>query len=131
MFIFLKSRLLYLKNLIKEFLSGATPDEAQQKDTDFLLSLGELFTLVVYGQLILENAKIYELEEDMVDQIFDFMIRDFSGFALNLYCKAGSTELQMDYFRKMIRKPALNPDLFQRVWRGHVLALSGVYEMNP
>ena len=117
--------------VFKEFLSGATPDEAQQKDTDFLLSLGELFTLVVYGQLILENAKIYELEEDVVDQIFDFMIRDFSGFALNLYSKAGSTEPQMGYFMKMIRKPALNPALFQRVWRGHVLALSGAYEMNP
>jgi len=42
---------------LKTFLTTATPDEAQQKDTDFLLALGELFTLVVYGQLILENAR--------------------------------------------------------------------------
>ncbi len=41
---------------LKKFLATATPDEAQQQDTDFLLALGELFTLVVYGQLILENA---------------------------------------------------------------------------
>ena len=33
------------------------PDEDQQKDLDFLLTLGELFTLVVYGQLILEQAR--------------------------------------------------------------------------
>ena len=117
--------------VFKEFLAGATPDSAQQKDTDFLLSLGEIFILVVYGQLILENAKIYGVGEDIVDQIYDFMVRDFSKFALNLYSKPSSSSLQMDYLMKMIRKPAQNPELFQRVWQGHVLSLSGAYEMNP
>ena len=38
--------------------SPATPpDEAQMKDIDFLLAGGELFALVVYAQLILENAR--------------------------------------------------------------------------
>jgi len=115
----------------KEFLAAATPDEAQQKDTDFLLSLGELFTLVVYGQLILENAKIYGLQEDIVDQIFDFMVRDFSKFALNLYSKTSTTAIQMEYLMAMIRKPSVNPDLFQRIWQGQVLPLSGTYEMKP
>lgn len=117
--------------LFKDFLAGATPDAAQQKDTDFLLSLGELFTLVVYGQLLLENAKIYEFEADLVDQIFDFMVRDFAKFALNLYSKPSSNAVQMDYLLKMIRKPSVNPELFQRVWQGHVLSLKGVYEMKP
>ena len=45
--------------VFKKLLATATPDEGQQKDTDFLLALGELFTLVVYGQLILENARLY------------------------------------------------------------------------
>ncbi|MGZ4174001.1 MAG: acyl-CoA dehydrogenase, partial [Solirubrobacteraceae bacterium] len=35
-------------------LSSAPPDEAQQRDLDFLLTLGDLFTLVVYGGLVLE-----------------------------------------------------------------------------
>jgi hypothetical protein len=47
-------------SVLQEFLATATPDEAQQKDVDFLLALGELFALVVYAQLILENARIYE-----------------------------------------------------------------------
>jgi acyl-CoA dehydrogenase len=38
-------------------LFAAPPDEAQRKDIDFLLAGGEIFALVVYGQLILENAK--------------------------------------------------------------------------
>ncbi len=117
--------------LLKEFLAGATPDADQQRDTDFLLSLGEMFTLVVYGQLILENAKIYGIEEDLVDQIFDFMVRDFSGFALTLYSKPGTTADQMDYLQKMIKKPAADSDRFGRVWKDHVLALKDVYSMNP
>lgn len=116
--------------LLKEFLASATPDGDQQKDTDFLLSLGEMFTLVVYGQLILENAKIYELEEELVDQIFDFMVRDFSKFALTLYGKPSSTEAQMNYLQKMIKKPAVDADRFGKILNDHVLALKDVYEMN-
>jgi len=40
----------------------ATPDDEQTKDIDFLMSLGELFTLVVYGQLILEEARLEGLK---------------------------------------------------------------------
>jgi len=116
--------------LLKEFLAGATPDENQQRDTDFLLSLGEMFTLVVYGQLILENAKIYQLDEALVDQIFDFMVRDFSKFALTLYGKPSTSEAQMDYLKKMIKKPAVDNDRFVKVWQEHVLALKDVYEMD-
>ncbi len=117
--------------LLKEFLAGATPDADQQKDTDFLLSLGEMFTLVVYGQLILENAKIYDLEEALVDQIFDFMVRDFSKFALTLYGKPSTSEAQMGYLQQMIKKPAADRGRFGRVWNQHVLALKDLYEMNP
>ena len=116
---------------LKEFLAAATPDTEQQKNTDFLLSLGEMFTLVVYGQLILENARIYNLEESLVDQIFDFMIRDFSGFALTLYGKPSTSDTQMDYLLKMIKKPAVDNDRFGKVWNEQVLALKDLYEMKP
>jgi acyl-CoA dehydrogenase len=116
--------------LLREFLAGATPDADQQKDTDFLLALGEMFTLVVYGQLILENAKIYELDEALVDQIFDFMIRDFSRFALTLFSKASTNETQIGYLQKMMKKPAADAGRFSKVWNEHVLALKDLYEMS-
>jgi len=115
----------------KEFLAAAPPSEEQQKDTDFVMQLGELFTLVVYGQLVLENAEIYQVEEELVDQIFDFMVRDFAEFALKLYCKASSTEQQMEYFTRMIKKPVVDNERYSRIWNNHVLALKDVYEMNP
>jgi len=59
--------------------AGGATTEPQTKDIGWLLTLGELFTLVAYGQLILENAKIYGVYDELVDQIFDFMVRDFSS----------------------------------------------------
>jgi len=116
--------------LFKKMLITATPDEAQRQDTDFLLGLGEIFTLIVYGQLILENANIYQVDDDLVEQIFDFMVRDFSKFALQLYSRQGSTEGQMELLQKMFRKPVVNGERYRRVWENQVYALNGVYEMN-
>jgi acyl-CoA dehydrogenase len=117
--------------VLREFLATATPDESQQKDVDFLLALGELFTLVVYGQLILENARIYGEASDVVDQVFDFMVRDMSKFALQLHGKPSSTGTQMDLCMRIIRKPAANPGRYARVWRDHVYVLMDAYQMNP
>jgi acyl-CoA dehydrogenase len=111
-------------------LARATPDEAQQRDVDFLLALGEIFTLVVYGQLILEAAELHGMGDDLIDQIFDLLVRDMSKFALQLYSKPSSTAEQMDYCLNMIRKPVVDEGRFGRVWQ-EVHALKDAYEMNP
>ena len=103
----------------------------QQKDIDFLLTAGEIFTLVVYGQLILENAKIYDIPVEVLDQVFDFMVRDFSRYALEFHNKPSSSEAQMDYARRMIRKPVADEARYQDVWNEYVFALKGEYQMNP
>ncbi len=114
----------------KGMLFAAPPDEAQQKDIDFLLAGGEIFALVVYGQLILENAKLYDISDDVVDQIFDFMVRDFSRHALSLYSKPSSSEKQMASCLEMIRKPVLDEARYERVWT-QVHDLQDEYEMAP
>ncbi|HUX42788.1 MAG TPA: acyl-CoA dehydrogenase [Rectinemataceae bacterium] len=116
--------------VFREFLSKATPDADQQKDIDFILTGGEIFTLIVYGQLILENAKMSGLDDDTVDQIFDFMVRDFSKFALQLYSKTSSTASQMDCCMRMIRKAAVDEARFRRVLEARVYSLKGAYEMS-
>ena len=117
--------------VLQELLMTAPPEKDQQSDIDFLLILGELFTLVAYGQLIIENAKIYQVEDAFVDQIFDFMIRDFSRFALQLYSKTSSTDAQMAVSLKMIKKPVKNPERFNRIWEDYVEPLNNAYAMNP
>jgi acyl-CoA dehydrogenase len=71
------------------------------------------------------------VDKDLLDQIFDFMVRDFSKYALQLYSKPSSTEKQMELCMKMIRKPAVDEARYERVLKNHVYALKDVYEMNP
>ena len=117
--------------VFKELLAVATPSEVQRRDIDFLLSIGELFVLVVYAQLILENARIYAVADDVVEQIFDVLVRDFSRYALQLYSKPSSSAPQMDHCLRMIRKPVVDAARYQRVWKDHAYALKDAYEMNP
>jgi len=116
---------------LKDMLVTASPAEDQTRDIDFLLSLGELFSLVAYGQLIIEKARMDDVPDYLLDQIFDFMVRDFSKFALQIYSKTSSTEKQMEHCLSMIRKPDVSRAHFRDVWEKHVLALKGAYEMNP
>jgi len=117
-------------DVLKTLLATATPTAEQAKDIDFLLIVGELFTLVAYGQLILENAQIHAVGNDMIDQIFDFMIRDFSKFALQLYSKPSATPQQMELCLKMIHKPVIHPERFVKIWENEVYVLRNAYQMN-
>ncbi len=116
--------------VFKEFMTQATPDADQQQDIDFLLIVGELFTLVAYGQLVIENAKIKNLDDDILDRIFDVIVRDFSKFALQLYSKPSATDKQMEICMKMIRRPNINSDQFDRIWDAYIISQKDQYEMN-
>ena len=115
--------------LFREMAVLAPPTRAQARDIDFLLTAGEMFTLVVYGQLILENAGIYQVESEVLDQIFDFMVRDFSRFALQMYSKPSSSEGQMAQCLTMIRKPVVDDLRYGKVWSEHVLKMKDQYRM--
>ena len=114
----------------KDLLATAAPDADQQRDLDFVLVVGHLFTLVVYGQLILEQAALTALDSDLVDQIFDVQIRDFSAYAIALHGKPNSTPEQQEWALSAVRKPAVDPARFDRVWE-QVKSYDGAYEMRP
>jgi acyl-CoA dehydrogenase len=114
---------------LKTLLTTAPPSESQLKDPDFMLALGELFTLVVYGQLILEQAALIELATDTLDQVFDVMVRDFSAYAVALHGRTSSTGEQQAWAIESIRKPVVDEDRFAGVW-SKVRDLAGAYEMR-
>ena len=117
--------------LLKLFLVIAKPGKEQIKDFDFLLNLGELFTLVVYGQLILENAQLVGIDDQLLDQIFAVMIRDFSKFSLQLYTKGSTTIIQQNLCRRMMKRPAKNNSSLSYVWDTYVYSMKDQYEMKP
>ncbi|NVM55154.1 MAG: acyl-CoA dehydrogenase [Candidatus Helarchaeota archaeon] len=114
----------------KDFLFNTPIGDKQQKNIDFLLSVGELFTMVAYGQLIIENLKPYNIEDDITEQIFDFMIRDFSHYALDLHYKRAIKRRQAKKCLQMIKKPVKDEERFQRILENHVYTLADLYEMN-
>ncbi|MCK2239487.1 MULTISPECIES: acyl-CoA dehydrogenase family protein [unclassified Crossiella] len=124
------ARFLEQADGLKTLLTTAAPDEAQQKDLDFLLNLGQLFTLVVYGQLILEQAELTGSSPDLLDQVFDVLVRDFSGYAVALHGKASATDAQRSWALAHVRGPVVDRERFERLW-GEVAELSGRYEMRP
>ncbi|WP_433760004.1 acyl-CoA dehydrogenase family protein [Nocardia sp. CA-135398] len=115
---------------LRTLLTTAAPDADQQKDLDFMLTIGHLFSLVVYGQLILEQAAITGLDRDIIEQIFDFQIRDFNGHATTLYGKPSASPDQQAWAASALRPPVADGPRFDRVW-AEVAAYDGTYEMRP
>jgi len=123
------ARFLEQVRALQDLLATAAPDAEQQGDLDFMLVIGHLFTLVVYGQLILEQADLIGLDHDLVDQIFDVQVRDFSAQAVSLHGKASSTAAQQQWALAAVRKPVSDTSRFDRVWQ-QVKAYDGAYQMR-
>jgi acyl-CoA dehydrogenase len=116
---------------LKALLVSCPPDPTQSRDMDFLLAGGELFTLVAYGQLILESAGLQGVDDHLIDQIFDFMVRDFSRCALDLYSTISTSPEQAEHCLKMIQRPCKDLDRFESVWINHVMTKVDAYAMTP
>jgi acyl-CoA dehydrogenase len=118
-------------NLFKELLEKAGPDKAQDMDPSWSLPVGEMFSIVVYGQLILEQAVFDKVDADVINQIFDFMVRDFARFALQIYGMHNTKEDQRAYCREIMLIKSQGDDAqYNRLWKNYVYALNGEYAMN-
>ena len=115
--------------LFRTLLISAPPSKEQAKNIDYMLAAGELFTLIVYAQLILENSKIYGTDKDVLEQIFTFLVKDFSAFALQMVLSHENSVEQEEIFHKMIKKPVEDKEGFGRVWDS-VYGLKDQYIMN-
>ena len=116
--------------LFRKLLIAAPPTAEQAKNIDYMLAAGQLFTLVVYAQLILENARIYDTDADLLEQIFAFLVRDFSAFALQMILSYENSPEQESLFQAMIKKPGKDTGSFNRVWSEQVFSLRDQYRMN-
>lgn len=79
---------------------------------------------------MLEQAELTGLEADVLDQIFDALVRDFSAHATELHGKASATEAQAAWALAHVRRPVADGERAAKVW-ARVEALSGAYEMQP
>lgn len=125
---------VYLEQIqaYKDYLIVSGPElTGQMMDFDYLLAVGELFTMVAYGHLIIESAKIEGIGDDVMNQMFDVFVRDFSGYALKLYCKFSNSNAQNENILRMIKRPVASMDEFDKILIRDVYSLADVYRQNP
>jgi len=121
-------------DVLAEMLASATPDAVQQKDIDFAFGVGQIFALVPYAQLILEEAALSGgsgPSDALIDEIFALLVRDFNTYAVELHDKSATTDEQGRFAMRMIRRPAHDAARYDEVWNEYVLPLNGAYEMRP
>ena len=115
--------------LLKDFLKETPPSKEQSKDIDFMLGLGELFAGIVYGEMILEEAKFVGLETSLLDSIFGFLVKDFSRYAVALQIRPSASQDQAISLSKMVRRPNHSQETFEENWN-RVIGLKDIFKMN-
>ncbi len=115
--------------LLRKLLVAAPLSKEQQADSGYMLAAGELFTLIPYGQLILEAAGQRDVAPELVDTIFALLVRDFAGYALQMITDHANSDAQEDLYRQMLKKPVHDKEAFETVWQ-QAWALKDSYEMN-
>ncbi|MFE6507273.1 acyl-CoA dehydrogenase family protein [Nocardioides sp. NPDC057767] len=109
----------------------ATPlSKAQMRDLDLLLVVGDIFTTIAYGDLILQQATIWGVDDDLVESIFEVMVGDVSAHALTLTRKPSLTDVQARAADAIQRRPTFDAERTARVW-AEARATAGTYAMNP
>ncbi|SHO47589.1 acyl-CoA dehydrogenase [Desulfopila aestuarii] len=116
--------------LFRKLLIMAPPAKEQAANIDYMLSAGELFTLSVYAQLILENARIFKIEIELLEQIFSFLVQDFSRAALQMVVGFENSPEQEALYREMLKKPVVDRAGFDKIWLEQVYPLKDAYVMN-
>ncbi len=127
-----------------QLVMTAPPTEDQQKDLDYLQVLGQLFTQIVYAQLILESAALAldhgqtrpgsvsdltDLTEAHVDRMVAVFAGDMSTYAVELHGQASATDDQAKAALSIVRKPVINRAA-EDAFVDEVLSYSGTYELK-
>ena len=115
--------------IFRSFLEHCPPSDEQSKDLDFMLSVGEIFTQIVYGSVILEQAAQDGVASDVIDAIFSFQVKDLSRNAQNIYMKKSTSTEQQDKCQKMVRRPNENESAASNL-HDLVMGQRDAYTMN-
>ncbi len=109
-----------------QLMATAGPTGEQHRDLDFLLTIGQIFTQIVYAQLTAEAAGLAisgapdgtregttaackGLSEAHVDRMFAVFVQDVSEYALALHGQASATPAQQAGSLVLIRRPVVYP----------------------
>jgi len=122
---------LELIETFREMITKAAPDKSLMKNMDYMLNIGEIFTMIVYAQLVLEGANLNDVDEGLTNQIFGYFVKDINVFALNQMNNHVNTEEREEYLRKLtLKKPVVDKVTDEHFWMDFVQVLDGAYIMK-
>jgi hypothetical protein len=115
-----------------QLMATAAPRGEQAKDLDFLLNVGQIFTQIVYAQLVAEAAALAidgapggtragttaaceGLDESHVDRMFGVFVQDLSEYAVAVHGQASATKEQQAGAMALIRRAETNPAVATRL----------------
>jgi acyl-CoA dehydrogenase len=124
------AKVLEQADALQAMLGTAPLSKPQMRDLDLLLVVGDLFTTIAYGDLILQQARIWGTGADLVDSIFEVLVGDLSAHGLTLSGKPSMTKAQVKAARAIIQRPVFDPERTERVW-AEARSTAGTYSMNP
>ena len=124
-----------------QLMATAAPRGEQARDLDFLLNIGQIFTQVVYAQLVAEAAALAidgapggtragttaacaGLDENHVDRMFGVFVQDLSEYAVAVHGQASATREQQAGALALIRRAATDPAAATRL-HAEVVAYAG------
>ncbi|GBF49672.1 acyl-CoA dehydrogenase, C-terminal domain protein [Leptospira ryugenii] len=114
-----------------ELVKTLSLSKEDQTDIDLMLSIGELLSLIIYGQLILEYSEFDSIDEDSLDAIFHVFVRDFSRYATDLAGKEKISEAHSKLCLGLVRKSIYDQEKIDTFYVNKILALKDTYRMNP
>jgi acyl-CoA dehydrogenase len=116
----------------KVFSQKSPVSVGQAKNMDFMLNIAEIFTAIVYGQLVFEKAKIRDIEDPVIDQLFSYLVRDINSYVirqLNEY--AGHFEAgQKENLLAIIKDPDIDFAREEHILEDYVLPLNDRYKTS-
>lgn len=120
-----------LVDTFKDLLAADAPAGDKLKNMDYMLNYGEIFTMVVYGQLVLEGAKLHNVEDDLIDQIFALFVRDTNKYALTQLNNYENSETQSKFLQAIaLNGPIVDKEKDFKFWKEYVEVLDGEYLMK-
>jgi len=114
----------------KALNDGSPMTKDQEINADFVLNVAEIFAAIVYGQLVIEKARIEGIEDMVIDQVFSYLVRDINAYVmrqLNEYAGHFRTG-QREGLTAILREPHIDFAREEAVLQDYVLALDGVYK---
>ena len=86
--------------------------------------------MIVYAQLILEKKEDYPVDEELLEEIFRFLIVDYSRYALEMSLNYENTKTQQQLYGNMIKRPAGSGRDSRNVFSKQVMPLKNCYRMK-